>query len=496
MDRIKAIERAWIRDRALSGEILDDVVRSTYSYALRLASSCALPVQRTHGPVEYVDITPHTNELRSELESILSSIGSAVTYPVTPKALSGIGILAPCGKWHRTTLVAHYPAVAKHLRTAIGRLFRAYPCIDESSIERELRQKALVLALGGGGGTGYAHVCLFRWLEECGIAPELITGTSFGAIAGYLRSLQTNYDAAMTMLKLPGYWKFIRNLHPCIGTGTHGLMGICRIDFDALCEILWRSAGYSRPPAFGELKIPFAAVATGILATSHLAAEIEPKTPLRSLSGVLRLTQLSWRKAMHHAAQIANLIVKQGDGVEPVVFGFDDQTRTMSAIDGVAFSALVPGVINAEIPPSHTRSRAIVDDLFNRRALYRLADGGLTSNVPARAAHDEVQNGRIRTRNSWILGIDVFAPQARDGVFYPLQQIANDNVCADARFADTVVRLKDLLSPMELSPSLSRMHWLNNKFRKAFDAEMKVVQYATAPLLPLHALDLIGFDSP
>ena len=317
MDRIKAIERAWIRDRALSGEILDDVVRSTYSYALRLASSCALPVQRTHGAIEYVDITPHTNELRSELESIMSSIGSAVTYPVTPKALSGIGILAPCGKWHRATLVAHYPAVAKHLRTAIGRLFRAYPCIDESSIERELRQKALVLALGGGGGTGYAHICLFRWLEECGIAPELITGTSFGAIAGYLRSLQTNYDAAMTMLKLPGYWKFIRNLHPCIGTGTHGLMGICRIDFDALCEILWRSAGYSRPPAFGELKIPFAAVATGILATSHLAAEIEPKTPLRSLSGVLRLTQLSWRKAMHHAAQIANLIVKQGDGVEP-----------------------------------------------------------------------------------------------------------------------------------------------------------------------------------
>ena len=136
MDRIKAIERAWIRDRALSGEILDDVVRSTYSYALRLASSCALPVQRTHGAIEYVDITPHTNELRSELESIMSSIGSAVTYPVTPKALSGIGILAPCGKWHRATLVAHYPAVAKHLRTAIGRLFRAYPCIDESSIER------------------------------------------------------------------------------------------------------------------------------------------------------------------------------------------------------------------------------------------------------------------------------------------------------------------------------------------------------------------------
>lgn len=496
MERIKAIERAWIRDRALTCEILDDVVRSTYGYALRLASARLLPVKRPDCVVEYVDVSQHTIELRSELENIMSSIACrAVSYPADSGAVSGVGVLAPCGSWRRALLVSSYPAVARLLHAAIGRIFRAYPCVDEVGIERELRRKALVLSLGGGGGTGYAHICLFRWLEECGIAPELITGTSFGAIAGYIRSLQANYDAAMTMLKLPGYWKFMRNLHPCLGTGTHGLMGICRIDFDALLENFWRSAGYSQPPSFADLKIPFAAIATGILATSRLASEIEPRTPLRSISGFLRLTWLSWHKAMLHATQIAHLIVEHADCLKPIVFGFDGKTRAMRAIDGVAFSALVPGVINAEIPTRHVRSRAIVEDLFHRLALYRLADGGLTSNVPVRAAYDEVQLGRIRTRNIWLLGIDVFAPQARDGFFYPLQQIANANVCADARYADTVVRLKDLLNPMELSPTLPRMRWLNRKFRKAFDDEMKVVRYATTPLSSMHALDLIGFDA-
>ena len=29
IEHVRALERAWIRDRALSGELLDDVVRST-----------------------------------------------------------------------------------------------------------------------------------------------------------------------------------------------------------------------------------------------------------------------------------------------------------------------------------------------------------------------------------------------------------------------------------------------------------------------------------
>ena len=45
MDRIKAIERAWIRDRALSGEILDDVVDIQLRFAPRFV---VRPARATH----------------------------------------------------------------------------------------------------------------------------------------------------------------------------------------------------------------------------------------------------------------------------------------------------------------------------------------------------------------------------------------------------------------------------------------------------------------
>ncbi|MDL2281937.1 patatin-like phospholipase family protein, partial [Parabacteroides sp. OttesenSCG-928-G06] len=42
------------------------------------------------------------------------------------------------------------------------------------------------LALSGGGAKGFAHVGVFRLLEECGIKPDIISGTSAGALAGCL----------------------------------------------------------------------------------------------------------------------------------------------------------------------------------------------------------------------------------------------------------------------------------------------------------------------
>ena len=42
------------------------------------------------------------------------------------------------------------------------------------------------VALGGGSARGYAHIGALSCLERHGFAPELIVGTSFGAIVGAL----------------------------------------------------------------------------------------------------------------------------------------------------------------------------------------------------------------------------------------------------------------------------------------------------------------------
>lgn len=50
----------------------------------------------------------------------------------------------------------------------------------------EQKKHKVGLALSGGGAKGFAHLGAFRLLEECGIKPDIISGTSAGALAGVL----------------------------------------------------------------------------------------------------------------------------------------------------------------------------------------------------------------------------------------------------------------------------------------------------------------------
>ena len=42
----------------------------------------------------------------------------------------------------------------------------------------------MVLALGGGGARGIAHVIVLEVLDEMAVKPSIITGTSIGALIG------------------------------------------------------------------------------------------------------------------------------------------------------------------------------------------------------------------------------------------------------------------------------------------------------------------------
>ena len=52
--------------------------------------------------------------------------------------------------------------------------------------EQIMKKYKLGLALGGGGARGFAHIGVLKLLDDCGLRPDIIVGTSAGALMGTL----------------------------------------------------------------------------------------------------------------------------------------------------------------------------------------------------------------------------------------------------------------------------------------------------------------------
>ena len=84
--------------------------------------------------------------------------------------------------------IARLP-VAFLLLTVVAGRTEARPLATERSCGEEATQGKLALVLGGGGAKGAAHVGVLKVLEEAGVQPDIIVGTSIGAIVGGLYSI-------------------------------------------------------------------------------------------------------------------------------------------------------------------------------------------------------------------------------------------------------------------------------------------------------------------
>jgi NTE family protein len=113
------------------------------------------------------------------------------------------------------------------------------------------------LALGGGAARGFAHIGVLRTLLAHGINPEIISGTSIGAVvggcyaAGYLDNLET-WARGLTRRRVFGYLDF--------SIGNSGLIG-----GDRLAAKLKEELGDVR---FQDLPMRMSAIATEI-GTGH-----------------------------------------------------------------------------------------------------------------------------------------------------------------------------------------------------------------------------------
>ena len=121
--------------------------------------------------------------------------------------LAGSALLAACGatlpiRQEVTPVAACTPASA--------------PAVAESAAPpRAMRPPRVALALGGGAARGFAHIGVIEVLEENGIHPDIVTGTSAGSLVAALyasghtgkelESIAINMDeSALTDWSFPG----------------------------------------------------------------------------------------------------------------------------------------------------------------------------------------------------------------------------------------------------------------------------------------------------
>ncbi len=147
--------------------------------------------------------------------------------------------------------------------------------------ERDTAQpEGLGLALGAGGARGLAHVVLLEALDELGIVPVAMTGTSIGAIIGAAYAAgHTGRALRSHLLRVFGrrHRAMAQLLEARVGRFTElfrrGFSNPVLVDAETMLALFWPSG---MPDTFEALRIPFATVATDFYGRAELLIDSGP----------------------------------------------------------------------------------------------------------------------------------------------------------------------------------------------------------------------------
>lgn len=155
------------------------------------------------------------------------------------------------------------------------------------------RRPTIALALGGGGARGLAHILMLEALDEFGIRPTIIAGTSIGAIFGaaYAAGLSAVAIRAHAEEVLRQRFDILRQVFAARNARLPRLLSVLQLKSaflnpEVLLDIMMPRGV---PETFSELEIPLKVVAADFFRQEQVVIESGPLRPAVAASMALPL---------------------------------------------------------------------------------------------------------------------------------------------------------------------------------------------------------------
>jgi NTE family protein len=232
-------------------------------------------------------------------------------------------------------------------------------------------QPRIAIALGAGGARGLAHIVALEALDELGIKPVAIAGSSMGAAIGaaYAAGLPGRALRAFVLTSFRHRPRVVAKLLEArVGKITEivsraGLGNPFLVDGERLLDLFWPDMV---PDRFQSLKIPFSAIATDFHSRSEIVLSSGPLTPAvgasMALPGLVRPVVLGDRVLIDGGAvnplpyahlQADNtfvIAVDVGGGSDPSAVHLPEPIEAMFGASQILMSAVVQRMLERKPP--------------------------------------------------------------------------------------------------------------------------------------------------
>ena len=426
--QLAAIEIAMVRQMVAEPSWLTSEDEATLRWALSMARVSQV-VPNEQEPSSTIDVGHATDMFRQKLHKLLEPCLDAsmtVKRELVPKQMKAIANLLT---EERAALLSLY-----------GTRMSAH------ALDQAVRKRPLALALGGGGGTGYVFLGAMMELDEAGLVPDVIAGSSLGAILGAFRAITPHFHVE-EMRKLVSSLSWSRVFRLFERKSRFGIPATLSL---YLREVIGHE--FEREEGFltlADLSIPLRVVVAGLKGT-----EEESALDLEQYAHLLDETATNPLSMRKKAGSIFKTVVDFArQPIKRITLGMTDRTREFDVLDAIGFSASVPGMIHYDIERHDPRMIELVEETMAEEGVSRFFDGGFADNLPGLDAWYAAQDGSIDQRDPFVLALDCFAPQiSRHILFLPLMRLAAERSKEGRAVSDLTIEYKKVLSPIHVVP--------------------------------------------